>query len=42
MKILLAYMQHLKLDINIENKTTSVLILILPGKNACWDQRKSL
>ena len=35
-------MQHVKLDMKNENKTTSVLLLIFPGKNAFWNQRKSL
>ena len=35
-------MQHIKLDMKNENKTTNVLILIFPGKSAFWNQRKSL
>ena len=42
MKILLVHIQHVKLDIKNENKTISVLILLFPGKNAFWNQRKSL
>ena len=36
------HIQHVKLDMKNENKTTSVLILIFPGKNALWNHRKSL
>ena len=35
-------MQHVKLDIKNENKKTSALILIFPGKSALWNHRKSL
>ena len=41
MYILLAHIQHVKLDMKNKNKTTSVLILIFPGKNTFWNQRKS-
>ena len=34
-------MQHVKLDLKNENKTTSVLMLIFPDENAFWNQRKS-
>ena len=36
------HIQHVNLDMKNENKTTSVLILIFPGKNALWNHRKSL
>ena len=42
MLILLAHIQHFKLDMKNENKTASVLILIFRGKDAFWNQRKSL
>ena len=34
--------QHVKLYMKNENKTTGVMILIFPGKNAFSNQRKSL
>ena len=39
MKILLVHIQHVKLVMKNQNKTTSVLILIFPGKNALWNHK---
>ena len=36
------HIQHVKLDMKNENKTTSVLIVIFHGKNALWNRMKSL
>ena len=36
------HIQHVKLDMKLENKTTIVLILIFSNKNTFWNQRKSL
>ena len=41
MYILLVHIHHVKLDMKNENKI-GVLILIFPGKDAFWNQRKSL
>ena len=36
------HIQHVKLGMKNENKTTGVLILIFPGKIALWNHSKSL